>query len=207
MIVIGATGVIPIGNPQPTLNDPSLQNFFFALGLIFVLLGPLFVLRELPTKIKPADARETQSEITSENVNKSSTLLESGITNNYNLLTGKWEQIIYKGLSQEIEKRDVIECKQSGEVVEAEIFRVFPEEQKGREWHFSGRFRNHKLFGHFWSDAKDAVNALSFGTIYLVEDKKNLLTGNYVRAHKYKQSWVTDKLTVQTIRLQWQRIK
>jgi len=47
MIFVGATGVVPIGNPQPTITEPIFKIILVALGIVLTLSGPLFVWREL----------------------------------------------------------------------------------------------------------------------------------------------------------------
>ena len=55
MILIGASGVIPIGDPQPTITEPAFRIVLIVLGVILTLLGPFFVWRELAIA-KPANA-------------------------------------------------------------------------------------------------------------------------------------------------------
>ena len=47
MLVVGATGAIPVGNPQPTISEPAFKIILVVLGSLLILAGPLFVWREL----------------------------------------------------------------------------------------------------------------------------------------------------------------
>ncbi|NOT03745.1 MAG: hypothetical protein HOP27_04010 [Anaerolineales bacterium] len=203
LILVGAAGVIPIGTPQPIITEPIYRAILVGLGIILTVLGPLFVWRELSQKKtthlpsnKPIGSEKT-SEIDTTNV--------QGFADNH--ISGVWEQIIFGDKAPKppvnVIKRDIVECKQTGELVEASIARIFPEHQKGRKWHFAGRFRHDILFGHFWSDSNDHF---SFGTIYLRKEE-DYLKGNYVRASRYSTSWNSDVLTVEIVRLKWQRPK
>ena len=63
MILVGAAGIIPIGNSQPTISEP-VKIIFIALGILLVVLGPLFVWREMSiskNSISPIDFPITKS--------------------------------------------------------------------------------------------------------------------------------------------------
>jgi len=47
LLLIGATGIIPIGNPQPTINEPILKVVILIIGILLILMGPLFVWKEI----------------------------------------------------------------------------------------------------------------------------------------------------------------
>ena len=116
-------------------------------------------------------------------------------------LTGIWEEIIFDE-KMNIEKRDRVTCKQTGEVIQAEIERLYPERHAGRRWHFQGRYRGGRIFGHFWSDTP--VH-LSFGVIYL-RSTGGKLSGYYIRSHKMSLSWEHDTVEIKIIPLEWRRL-
>jgi hypothetical protein len=47
MVLAGVFGVIPIGNPQPTIVDPFLKAVLVVLGVLLIAIGPLFFWREM----------------------------------------------------------------------------------------------------------------------------------------------------------------
>lgn len=49
LVIIGGTGVVPLGNPQPSLKEP-LQILLCFLGILLILIGPIFVLIDLFNK-------------------------------------------------------------------------------------------------------------------------------------------------------------
>ena len=46
MLIVGITGVIPIGNPQPTIAEPLLKAVLILIGILLILSGPILVWRE-----------------------------------------------------------------------------------------------------------------------------------------------------------------
>jgi len=97
LLLIGATGIVPIGNPQPTINEPILKVVILIMGVLLILIAPLFVWKEI---------RENQS-------------LKRGLRNSFekdkqNLpfgvptvdLNGKWK-IYYGSDIKKIGKRNV----------------------------------------------------------------------------------------------------
>lgn len=46
MLVIGITGVIPFGNPQPTIAEPLLKTVLILIGILLILSGPVLVWRD-----------------------------------------------------------------------------------------------------------------------------------------------------------------
>jgi len=204
MVLIGASGVIPIGTPQPEIAEPVYRAILVGLGIILIILATFFVWRE-SKHLKDVPQSSTQSN-SLEKIQVNG-LAEIQNPTDENPISGVWEQIVYGDKAPKppvtVIKRDIVQCTQTGEIVEAKISRIFPEDQKGRKWHFAGRFRNDILFGHFWSDNKDHF---SFGTIYLRKGKDDM-KGNYVRASRYSTSWNSDRLNVEIIRLKWVRPK
>ena len=61
MIIIGAIGVIPIGNPPPVITEPILKVVLVVLGVFLVLAGPAFVWREM-TISKPTSKESLSDE-------------------------------------------------------------------------------------------------------------------------------------------------
>jgi hypothetical protein len=47
MTTLGAIGVVPIGNPQPTISEPIFRAALVVVGILLILLGPLLVWREI----------------------------------------------------------------------------------------------------------------------------------------------------------------
>lgn len=47
MVMVGSTGVIPIGNPQPSITDPWVKDIVIVIGILLIFLGPLLVWREV----------------------------------------------------------------------------------------------------------------------------------------------------------------
>ncbi len=122
--------------------------------------------------------------------------------------TGTWEESIFaqdQAADQPriVEKRDHAKCKQNGDTVRADIKRVFPEEQKGREWSFVGRYRDQVLFGHFWS--KNMTNP-SFGTIFLQETQLGCFTGSYTRLDREVNAAKGHTFTIRTIPIEWRKL-
>ncbi len=120
------------------------------------------------------------------------------------IFTGKWEQLIYKTNDiNTLEKRDLLVCRQRGRLVQAKITRVYPENQKGREWTFYGRYARGTLFGHFWS--KDEKNP-SFGTIFLRQIDSECFKGFYTRYQRIVEDYEKDTITITRIPLQWHQL-
>ena len=56
MVIIGATGTVPVGNPQPVIHEPILRIVLGIVGVILLLvIGPVLVWRETTTSkdVKP----------------------------------------------------------------------------------------------------------------------------------------------------------
>ncbi len=68
MTILGAIGVIPLGNPQPVI-EPDMRMVIGALGILMLFLGIIFVWRETTstqqatTKLSPKDVRALADEI------------------------------------------------------------------------------------------------------------------------------------------------
>ena len=119
------------------------------------------------------------------------------------VLTGKWKQRVYACDPEgrwSVVKEDCVWCRQKGELVRADIRRQIPVGETRRKWHFSGRFREGVLFGHFWS--KDPRYP-SFGTIFLRQTDPKRFSGFYIRLTKVIQSWGTDHVQIERVPLEW----
>ncbi len=55
LTIIGATGAIPIGNPQLEIKEALLKNLFMVIGLILILGG--FILTWYTIVIKPKNTK------------------------------------------------------------------------------------------------------------------------------------------------------
>ena len=91
--------------------------------------------------------------------------------------TGTWEDKIYNSEGI-IVKRDRWICRQRGEEVFGIIVRVFPNDQRHRQWLFLGRIRSNNLFGLYWS--KDP-SIPSFGSVYLHQSHDFKFRGHYLK--------------------------
>lgn len=55
MLIIGITGVIPIGNPQPTVTEPILRTLLLLIGVLLIASGPVLVWREQISSTLPKE--------------------------------------------------------------------------------------------------------------------------------------------------------
>ncbi len=120
------------------------------------------------------------------------------------VFTGNWQQVIVDAdeSGRVVRKEDLVRCRQKGEVVQADIKRIRPEEQNRRAWYFNGRYRERVLFGHFW--AKDLADR-SYGTIFLRQTSHDSFSGYYVRQHQVVVKPDQDTVIIRTIPLEWHR--
>lgn len=56
LLIVGITGVIPLGNPQPVIAEPLLKALLILFGVLLIISGPILVWREQ----KSNNFRETQ---------------------------------------------------------------------------------------------------------------------------------------------------
>lgn len=94
-------------------------------------------------------------------------------------LSGLWYQIIPQH-GTEPNKIDRVECKQINDRLTGNISRIFPPNQRFKEWEFEAKTKRNLLFGTFWS-RDTSKNPGSYGTLQLnIIDEKHL-EGFYVR--------------------------
>lgn len=51
MLVIGITGTIPLGNPQPTISEPAFKAVLILIGIVLIISGPILVWRDQKSSI------------------------------------------------------------------------------------------------------------------------------------------------------------
>jgi hypothetical protein len=123
-------------------------------------------------------------------------------------MTGTWMAEIYPqiaGRSGDPEKKDEVKCIQLGDLVEAEIRRIFPTKDNHKRYHFSGRLKDRVLFGHYYS----TTDRQSYGTIFLMLEGNDddHFVGNYIRA-SFKVTGVNrGQVDYPVVELRWIRQK
>ncbi len=56
MLIVGLTGIIPLGNPQPTIAEPLPKAILIFFGVLLIFSGPILVWREQKSS---ADSNQT----------------------------------------------------------------------------------------------------------------------------------------------------
>ena len=87
LLLIGATGVIPIGNPQLTISNPLIIVLIIVIGIMLILIAPLIVWQEIKSNNQTKEDFSNGFQIKK---NKSTHLETSDLN-----LNGKWK--VYYG--------------------------------------------------------------------------------------------------------------
>jgi len=62
MLIVGITGIIPLGNPQPTIAEPLPKAILILFGVLLIISGPILVWREQKSNnLKEAHFEPSQS--------------------------------------------------------------------------------------------------------------------------------------------------
>jgi hypothetical protein len=56
MLIVGITGIIPLGNPQPTIAEPLPKAIVLLFGVLLIISGPILVWREQESVHNPQES-------------------------------------------------------------------------------------------------------------------------------------------------------
>jgi hypothetical protein len=101
--------------------------------------------------------------------------------------TGIWENQIFDE-NKNVVKRDRLDLRQTGEQAAGHIQRLFPENQRHRQWNLAGRIKGRDFFAIFWS-LDPSVH--SYGCWYIHQVDDDTFRGYYLRLSETDHDQIT----------------